>query len=231
MPEAFYVYEHWRPDKGLPFYVGKGSGNRTRTVKEGRNRWHTFICKYLIDNGLFPEVRIVFNSLDEETAFSLKKSTISYWRSRGIELTNNTDGGEGMSMNTVPVEIKSIITANISASNRIKWNDKSIKKLSETNKKKWEDPLFREKMIDLLENRWKDLNYQIKMQVINTKSLEKSRKKRMEIFQTGEYKQKVSVNSKKAWRHPETRKKLLVGLEKARAARQMKRKTKLCGDI
>jgi hypothetical protein len=27
-PKAFYVYEHWRPDVDLPFYVGKGKGGR-----------------------------------------------------------------------------------------------------------------------------------------------------------------------------------------------------------
>lgn len=24
----FYVYEHWRPDTDMPFYVGKGTGGR-----------------------------------------------------------------------------------------------------------------------------------------------------------------------------------------------------------
>lgn len=221
------MYEHWRPDKGLPFYVGKGSGNRAFTIEDRPNRRHGFIYKYLLANGLSPEVRIVFNSLDEEAAFYLEKSTISYWRARGIELTNNTDGGEGVSMRTIPAEEKAIITANISASNKIKWNDTSRSKSSETVKKKWEDPLFREKMINSVKDRYKNPEYRTKMQIITTKSLHKSRKKRMETFQSEEHKLLVSTNSKRAWQDPNSRKKLLAGLEKARAARQTKRKLKL----
>lgn len=230
MPEGFYVYEHWRPDKGLPFYVGKGSDKRAYTIEDRQNRRHNFICKYLIANGLYPEVRIVFNHLDEETAFSLEKSTISYWRARGIQLSNNTDGGEGMSMSTVPAEVKAMITANISAANKVKWVAESREKLSKTNKKKWEDPSFREKMINSLNNRYESIDYRTKAKVVTTESLKKSYKKRMETLQSEEHRLKVSANSKKAWQDPESRKKLLAGLEKARAARQIKRKTKLCGD-
>lgn len=31
--DTFYVYEHWRPDKGECFYVGKGKKHR-KTVGE-----------------------------------------------------------------------------------------------------------------------------------------------------------------------------------------------------
>lgn len=31
----FYVYEHWRPDKDVCFYVGKGSKGRARTFIGG----------------------------------------------------------------------------------------------------------------------------------------------------------------------------------------------------
>ena len=32
MATIFYVYEHWRPDKDLPFYVGKGKNSSPKTI-------------------------------------------------------------------------------------------------------------------------------------------------------------------------------------------------------
>lgn len=90
----FYVYEHWRPDTGLPFYVGKGKGNRAFGFKR-RGRYHKYICAKLKRLGFNAEVRVVFTYLDEATAFVLEKAQINYWRSHNIKLANLTDGGEG----------------------------------------------------------------------------------------------------------------------------------------
>lgn len=90
----FYVYEHWRPDKGLPFYVGKGRGGRAAFLNQ-RSRHHSNIQIKLKREGLAVEVRRVFDGLDEEMAFSLEKAQIAYWRTRGVVLLNKTDGGEG----------------------------------------------------------------------------------------------------------------------------------------
>ena len=91
----FYVYEHWRPDTGLPFYVGKGKGTRAFSARRGRH--HRNVVGKLKRLGFAVEVRKVFTHLDEETAFILEKAQIAYWRFRGIKLANLTDGGEGSS--------------------------------------------------------------------------------------------------------------------------------------
>lgn len=39
MTNKFYVYEHWRPDKDICFYVGKGKGRRAN-VMYGRGSHH-----------------------------------------------------------------------------------------------------------------------------------------------------------------------------------------------
>jgi hypothetical protein len=36
-PKTFYVYEHWRSDTNLPFYVGKGKGSRATDMANGSN--------------------------------------------------------------------------------------------------------------------------------------------------------------------------------------------------
>jgi hypothetical protein len=93
--KKFYVYEHWRPDLDVPFYVGKGSGNRfdpTRT----RNKHHSNIKKKLKKLGMCVEVRMVFSGISEEDALRLEVERIAFWKDRGVELANKTSGGDGL---------------------------------------------------------------------------------------------------------------------------------------
>lgn len=91
----FYVYEHWRPDKDICFYVGKGSGGRAYISKRGR--YYNNVVKKLARLGLAVEIRIVKGGLREEEAHSLEIGRIAFWRDSGVKLTNKTDGGEGIS--------------------------------------------------------------------------------------------------------------------------------------
>ncbi|MHB8272506.1 GIY-YIG nuclease family protein [Bradyrhizobium sp.] len=97
MPEKFYVYEHWRPDTDMPFYIGKGVGNRAFRFKKNRNRYYRNIVKKLENQGLCVEVKFVANNLSESDALALEIERILFWRERGIKLANLTDGGEGVS--------------------------------------------------------------------------------------------------------------------------------------
>jgi len=92
----FYVYEHYRQDTGVCFYVGKGQGKRAWELCRGYNpRYHRVIQK-LSGLGLAVDIRIVQDGLDEDAAFILEKERIAFWKATG-ELTNLTDGGEGIS--------------------------------------------------------------------------------------------------------------------------------------
>jgi hypothetical protein len=93
----YYVYEHWRPDKGVCFYVGKGKGLRSRDLRRGRNRRYKFIVAALKVAGLEVEVQIVARDLSEAEAFNLEIERIAYWRAEGVALANVTNGGEGAS--------------------------------------------------------------------------------------------------------------------------------------
>lgn len=98
MGGAYYIYEHWRLDKNVCFYVGKGQKRRAWNffTPGSRNRWHIFLLRKLHPNGLV-EVRFVEKDLDENRAFELERERIAYWRALGIRLVNLTDGGEGAS--------------------------------------------------------------------------------------------------------------------------------------
>ena len=89
-----YVYEHWRPDLGVPFYVGKGSGGR-KNLDTRRNKHHKAIVAKLRALGLDIEVRIVSDNLTDEDAYALEIERIAFWKSQGIRLANQSTGGKG----------------------------------------------------------------------------------------------------------------------------------------
>jgi hypothetical protein len=87
----FYVYLHCLPN-GLPFYVGKGYGNRAFTLWNNRNRHYKFVVKkYGKEN-----IKVVVLPCPSETdAFLQEIQFIKAFREMGYNLTNKTDGGEG----------------------------------------------------------------------------------------------------------------------------------------
>ena len=91
----FYVYEHWRPDLDLCFWVGKGNGDRAYRFR--RNFHYNNVVKKLARAGLCVEVRLVRGEMAEDAALELERKRIAFWRSAGVALTNYTDGGEGVS--------------------------------------------------------------------------------------------------------------------------------------
>ena len=96
MATIFYVYEHWRPDLDMPFYVGKGKGKRAYNMRD-RSEHHQNIIKKLVSLGMCVEIRLVKHSMTEADALQLEINKIAEWRSLGVELCNKTDGGEGVS--------------------------------------------------------------------------------------------------------------------------------------
>lgn len=91
----FYVYEHWRLDKNVCFYVGKGSGDRAHSRRSRSPHWRNIVAK-LEREGSSYEVRIVVAELTEAEAFSVERERIAHWKDSG-NLINRTDGGDGFS--------------------------------------------------------------------------------------------------------------------------------------
>jgi hypothetical protein len=92
----FYVYEHWRPDKNEPFYVGKGSGSRAWKIGRAKNPYYANVVAKLAAIGLCVEVRLVVGEMTAEQAYDAEINRIAFWQAKGVKLTNQTAGGEGM---------------------------------------------------------------------------------------------------------------------------------------
>lgn len=97
----FYTYVHFKP-VNIPFYVGKGKGNRCE-IDAGRNIYYERIVnKYGAEN---IEIRII-DQESEKAAFAYEKELIKLYREMGYELANLTDGGEGQSNPTPETRAK-----------------------------------------------------------------------------------------------------------------------------
>ena len=89
----FYVYEHWRPDLDVCFWVGKGTGDRAYRFK--RNAGYDAVASHLASIGMCVEVRMVESGMTNIEALSKEEQRIKFWRAIGVVLTNRNDGGRG----------------------------------------------------------------------------------------------------------------------------------------
>lgn len=106
--DEFYVYRHIRLDTGLPFYIGKGSGNRANNMAK-RSKHHQNIVK---KHGV--RVEIILKYLTEEEAFCKEKYFIKLYGRKDLGvgyLVNMTDGGEGISGFRYTVEERAKISS------------------------------------------------------------------------------------------------------------------------
>lgn len=109
-PNIYYVYEHWRPDTGVCFYVGKGKGKRAWHMSGSqRSRAHRAVQSRLIALGMTVQVKIVIADIAEETAFCVERDRIK--QHGRANLVNQSDGGEGPSGRKATAEDKAKISA------------------------------------------------------------------------------------------------------------------------
>jgi len=91
----YYVYGHFTPNTNVPFYIGKGTGNRAWRKQNRNVLWYDIVNKHGY------EVKILHDNLSESCALFEEINLITlYGRitdSTGI-LVNITSGGEGGGM-------------------------------------------------------------------------------------------------------------------------------------
>ncbi len=85
----FYVYEHRRLDTGAVFYVGKGTGQRSRVTFNRNRHWRRVAERHGWS------AHVVCRMDDEDLAFLAEVELIDLHRRIGSPLTNVTDGGGG----------------------------------------------------------------------------------------------------------------------------------------
>lgn len=89
MKNNYYVYMHRRASDGLPFYIGKGRGYRSRD-KHGRNiHWKRVVAKHGYT------IEILHSNLNEDESKLLEVMEINNKRSLGYPMTNINNGGDG----------------------------------------------------------------------------------------------------------------------------------------
>lgn len=133
--DSYYVYEYYIKDSGEVFYVGKGKDRRVYSGK--RNKF----CEDMKASHNW-DYRIVYSNLTEQMAFEFERELIKWYKNNtDFRLTNQTDGGEGVS-GWIPTE-------------------EFRKKQSAIAKSRWNDETYREKIIK--ERNRIDSIYQSKM--------------------------------------------------------------------
>lgn len=141
MIEAYYVYEHWRPDTGVCFYVGKGRGRRAYQMRTNRNLHHERIVSKIEKMGLRVDVRMVVTGISEDEALRIEVERIAFWRDAGTNLTNMTVGGDGLRSPSEETLCKMRVAS------RKRWADPENRRIaSEKTKKAHSSPEVRAKL-------------------------------------------------------------------------------------
>lgn len=123
----YYVYAHYLTGESLPFYIGKGKGNRAYDLK-GRSRFWNRKAK----NGF--DVVFLHTNLTEGESLLLETEMIRFYgrRDNGTGcLVNHTDGGDGL----------------------INPSEEVRKKISNANKERFKDSEFRKKFSEAQRNK------------------------------------------------------------------------------
>lgn len=134
MINDFYVYLHRRYSDNLPFYVGKGKGNRAYSTKSRNPHWNYTYKKH----GLI--VEILYDNLTENEAFDLEVDIIAEMKYHfQSTMCNMTNGGEGTSGH---VQSKDTIDKRVAKNTGKKRTPEQRKKISDALKGKCSDKLL-----------------------------------------------------------------------------------------
>jgi len=131
----------------LPFYIGKGTGNRLFNKQQRSKHWNNLINK----DGGFTAEKIVEN-VDDEFAFLAEIETIDKYRKLGFKLINKTNGGEGQAGNSINLGIaksqnhkEKLRSANLGKKQLQETIEKRKATIKEKEKNGWVNPLKLEK--------------------------------------------------------------------------------------
>jgi hypothetical protein len=127
----FYVYMLIDPVTTIPFYIGKGSGDRYKKhvskVNYDTNRHKANKIKQILRSGAQPEYKFPGVNLTENEAFALEIELIAFYGRADLglgPLTNLTDGGDGVAGRSGALSSRYGISHTASAKERIATSSK-----------------------------------------------------------------------------------------------------------
>jgi hypothetical protein len=91
MKTEYYTYAHIRNDTNKIFYIGKGKGRRAYITRNRNKLWKNIVAKH----GYTVDILAYWST--EAEAFEHEEILIKCFRKMGYNLSNQTDGGEGIS--------------------------------------------------------------------------------------------------------------------------------------
>jgi len=136
---TYHAYIHFKPD-GTPFYVGKGGGRRVASVNRPHNTRHTrTVHKYGAGSILIGS----WECSSDDIAIQLEIGLIKRLRMAGVDLANNTNGGDGTVGNVrTPEQCRANGDRKIGNQNMRGKNHtlETRQQMSASRLKYWEDP-------------------------------------------------------------------------------------------
>lgn len=134
--ETFYIYIYKHPDTLIPFYVGKGKGDRAyyhlKCCPSDTNKHKVNTIKKILNAGKEPVIEFYRTNLTEQEAFDLEIRLIKSIGRKDLKtgpLCNKTDGGDGGSGYKPTKEVLDKIKRNYTR----EWREKASKRCSGEN--------------------------------------------------------------------------------------------------
>jgi hypothetical protein len=208
--KIYYVYQLINPIDNKIFYIGYGKNKRISShwkifVREGwdvtsvaYNYYKYVILQQIYERNLQPIEQKIVENKSLQTVRILEEQLIKKYGKicddTGI-LTNILDY-EGQHFTSVKVlldKYRQTCKTKVNKQNRIRGQDKEWIRLQKMHiaKSNWEKPEYRDNMVLLSKERWKDLDY---IQLI--------KQRRIEMWTVEEYQQKISIKRKQMWKDP-----------------------------
>jgi hypothetical protein len=218
---TYFAYIHAKPDtvdaSGI-FYVGKGKGGRSHDLSP-RNRHHGFVGnKYGKSNILVGK----FEVSSEQIAFDLEIGIIKCLRRMGVELTNQTDGGDGISgFKASPEQRARHSEASKEVGARSEVIAARSKATTELNLARWADPEYKARTSAAMTGKPKTMSAEaIEARRINAQAncrddvKAKTSAASKQMWSDPEFKAKMSQAKSAAWQDPAKREAMLANRSK-----------------
>lgn len=207
-----YVYGHYKKDTGELFYVGKGTGKRAWTKRSRNQYWHRVVNKH----GYV--VKIIEDNLTDQEAFNKEIELIAEHKS---SLVNLNEGGNGhTSESATDICNRPEVKKKLSDSVRKKWQDPEYRqkvlstytkdyyqRVKESNKRTWSDPTLLYKHSNRTKLLWENEEYRKKVST-QVKANRWKQEDRMTDEQKEQRKLQNAENARRRWetKTPEERK-------------------------